>query len=218
MHASSSQAPSEREGVGERFGLLAPHPLEPQRRALGLELDPGDGGLELVDRAGAGVGGADGDVGGVADRGVAFGELALALLRRRCRAAPGVGSCAARPVPAGSARSRSRSRRARRGGSRGRGRRAPSPSPPTGSPACPSAAAAGTGRGRRSAATRRPTACSAARRRPRGAPSARRARSVWRCAARSPDPDRACVRVGVGAGGAPTGHSRRGSRPRGRRG
>ena len=57
--------------------LLAPHPLQPERRGLGLEVDAGDGGLELVAGVGSGVGDADRDVGAVADVRVPLGELGL---------------------------------------------------------------------------------------------------------------------------------------------
>jgi hypothetical protein len=57
---------------------LAPHPLQPQRRAFRLEVDTRNVRLELAAGVREEGGDGDGDVGGVADGGVSFGELALA--------------------------------------------------------------------------------------------------------------------------------------------
>ena len=93
----SLEPPAEREAVGERLCLLAPHPLQPQRGALGLQVDPWRRRPQVRERVGHTVGDADGDVCRVADGGVSFGELSLAPARPPGRAGAGAGWCAARP-------------------------------------------------------------------------------------------------------------------------
>ncbi len=116
---------------------------------------------------------ADGHIGRVADGGVAFGELALALVGGAV--ALDLALAGALPDPGAQALLGRRLGRGAlgAGGSPCSGRRAPCTSRSCAWSASPSAAAAGTARERRSAATPPPTACSAAPRRPPGATSAR---------------------------------------------
>jgi hypothetical protein len=66
--------------VGECLGLLPPHALKSQRCALGLKFDARHVGLQPGESVRSLSRDADCHIGGVADCGVAFGELTLGLV------------------------------------------------------------------------------------------------------------------------------------------